>query len=106
MLTRLLAMLLLALASFSAQGRERQLHGYGPEGEEVVLQYTTGHPQCHGKEMLATARWPDGTTRTGCWMIYYPSYRVTVRWRQEENGRPKEWTVEYQSLTLRYVARQ
>lgn len=99
----LAAALLAASATAEAGRRERQLEGIGAEGERVVLTYKEGHPQCHGREMVGTATWPDGRTLTGCWTIDL-SYVARVRWRDvAPDGRPVEWTVAYTSLDLRYV---
>lgn len=99
--------LALLIAATTTHARERQLHGYGPQGEEVEISLRAQDPACHARETAVRGTWPDGTVRQGCHIsrvsVYAP---ILVRWRgTDAEGRAVEWTVEYIGLDVRYVSR-
>lgn len=106
-----LALLLLTLALWLAlvgptHARERTLHGWGPEGEELSLSYKAAGSPCHPGEYDGHASWPSGLVLWGCWQVQgLPPYRAAVvRFREAREGVPMEWSRAYllQSLDLQY----
>lgn len=102
-----LALAAVAIAPKAAQAaRERQLHGVGPEGEVVVVRLSATEPQCRSDEAAAYGTWPDGTELVGCHPQRYSVYQpMLIRWREIQDGRVVERTLEYHGLRVRLVPR-
>jgi hypothetical protein len=98
----LLAVMVVAaiFLSNTAEAAERVLHGYGPEGEEILLSYRKDSPQCHPGEMSGEGRWPNGEVRRACWQVILGPRWARVRWRLEGPGGPREYTSVYPLVDL------